>query len=62
MSKSKPKIVAKYKGSGFLNGVPARDLTAVDWHNLNEEKKAVVISAADMYDVTLPKADKPKGD
>lgn len=36
------KIVARYIGSGFVTGIPAKNLTEADWQNLTEQQQWVV--------------------
>jgi predicted Fe-S protein YdhL (DUF1289 family) len=36
-------------GEGFLHGVPGRNLTEVDWHNLTEEQRQAVLDHPEMY-------------
>ena len=59
MADKKEKIVAKYKkNSGFLSGIPGRDLTEVDWHNLDMDKKLQVQSSP-MYKLLIPEIKPP---
>lgn len=55
----KVKIVAKYKtGSGFLQGIPARDLTEVEWHNLILKQK-LLVQQSPLYKLLIPEVKPP---
>ena len=56
-------IKAKYKGSGFHHGIPARDLTASDWARLTAEQQKLV-ELSSMYELVGSKkpAKKKEGD
>jgi hypothetical protein len=46
----------RYVGGGeFYHGIPARDLTEVDWSRLNDEQKALVVNGP-LYEMVETKA------
>ena len=49
-----------YIGKGaFLDGIPARDLTAADWARLNEDARAAVEGSPFYRRAPRPKAEEP---
>ena len=54
------KLKAHYVGSGFLHGIPARDLSETDWANLNDEQKQAITNSPAYEIVTAKKKAEPK--
>ena len=49
-----------YIGKGnYLDGIPARDLTAADWARLNEDERAAVERSSLYRHAPRPKAEEP---
>jgi hypothetical protein len=44
---------------GFIDGIPARDLTAADWARLNEDERAAVEHSCLYRHAPRPKAEEP---
>lgn len=49
--------MVKYKGNGFLQGVPARDISLVEWDSLPKELTTLALDLG-LYE--LPKGKKEK--
>ena len=57
-------VIARYNGAGgFIMGVPARDLTALDWAELNDAQRQQVLDSS-LYQIEVEPAavpDAPEG-
>lgn len=50
----------KYIGKGgYIDGIPARDLTAADWARMNEDERAAVENSGLYRRVSKPKVEEP---
>lgn len=38
-------MTVKYIGSGYLIGIPARDLTDIEWGRLSDEQKKIALAS-----------------
>jgi len=51
-------VYVEYTGPGYVQGVPARDLTREDWDALTDEQKKAAVNSSGVY--KFIKAVKPK--
>jgi hypothetical protein len=52
-------IKAKYQGGGFIQGIPARDLSDDEWKDLSKEQQDLVIKSG-LYKLSDKQAKEPE--
>ena len=43
--KKKAAVYARYTGNGYVEGVPAADMSRAEWFSLSDERKAFALEA-----------------